>query len=116
MKKITLTAVIIFLFLLSYRKEKNTVTTHDIKGMVFNNCTDSGLANVTVYLSDAQGLNTSTQSDVNGNFNFSNTKIHSSNKYKYAINIPSKSGDAATTFEHCGFNGDAIGFVSSNAT
>ncbi len=102
-------------FFVQCKREKDTISTHDIKGMVFNNCTDSGLANVTVYLQDNKGLNLSTVSDANGNFIFSGVKIHSSDKYSYGLNIPSKSGIGATTFEYAGFNGESINFSSNDA-
>ena len=38
------------LFSVSCKKDKDTVTLHNINGMVFNNCIDGGLANVTVFL------------------------------------------------------------------
>ena len=83
------------IFFASCKKDKDMVTTHKVKGMVFNNCTDSGLANVTVYLniSDGKNINTvQTISDALGNFTFDNVQIHSASNYKYAIYIPSKSG------------------------
>ena len=60
--------------------------------MVFNNCTDSGLANVTVFLQDGKGLNLSRVSGANGNFSFNNVQIHSNTKYEYNLYIRSKSG------------------------
>ncbi|MFN8231118.1 MAG: hypothetical protein U0V03_09390 [Bacteroidia bacterium] len=112
--KIIITLITCTLLLFTSCK-RDTVTTHDIKGMVFNNCTDSGLANVTVYLQDNKGLNLSTLSDVNGNFVFSGVKIHSSDKYSYGLNIPSKSGIGATTFEYAGFNGESVNFSPNEA-
>ena len=83
-------------FVLSCRKkEKDTITRHDLKGMVYNNCTDSGLAGVNVSLNINDGKNTSsygTVSGVNGEFSFANIEIHSNSKYSYAINIPGNSG------------------------
>ena len=83
--------------------------------MVFNNCTDSGLANVTVFLEDGQGLNLSTVSGANGNFSFDNVKMHSNAKHDYVIYIPSKSGTNATTFEYCGFDGTRMYFNHDEA-
>jgi len=96
-------------------KENDIVTKQTLKGMVFNKCTDSGLANVTVYLKtykDEKGIaSRETVSDAAGNFSFENTEIHSSSKYSYAIHIPSKSGDGATTPEYAGFNGTTMHFT-----
>jgi hypothetical protein len=110
MKNLIFVCLLIVVMYVSCKKEKDTITQHDIKGMVFNNCTDSGLANVTVYLQDGQGLNLSTVSGVNGNFSFNNVQIHSSTKYNYALYILSKSGINAQTFEYCGFGGTVLGF------
>ena len=111
-------SIYIFVFLviaLSCKKEKDTVTHHDIKGMVYNNCTDSGLANVTVFLQDGQGLNLSTVSGVNGSFSFGSIQVHSNSKYNYVLYIPSKSGTNATTFEYCGFDGTRLYFNHDEA-
>ncbi len=97
------------------KKDTDTVTQHDIKGMVYNNCTDSGLANVTVFFKDGQGLNSSVVSDGVGNFNFPNVSINDNSKYTYSIYIPSKSGIGATTPEYCGFNGTTLGFNYNEA-
>jgi hypothetical protein len=110
MKNLIFVCLLIVVMYVSCKKEKDTITQHDIKGMVFNNCTDSGLANVTVYLQDGQGLNLSTVSGINGNFSFNNVQIHSSSKYNYALLILSKSGINAQTFEYCGFGGTVLGF------
>lgn len=111
MRTILLASIAVFFFFAHCRKkEKDEITQHDIKGMVYNNCTDSGLANVTVYLKDGQGLDLSTVSDASGNFIFPGVKIHSHSKYTYNIYIPSKSGDNATTFEYCGFIGTSLFF------
>ena len=97
------------------KKDKDTVATKNINGMVYNNCTDSGLANVTVFLQDGQGLNQSTVSGADGNFSFNNVQIHSNSKYEYVIYIPSKSGDGAKTFEYCGFDGARMYFNHDEA-
>jgi hypothetical protein len=115
MRLISSIVICAFLLFTSCKKDKDTITTHDIKGMVFNNCTDSGLANVTVYLQDGQGLNLSTVSGAGGSFNFNNVKIHSGTKYEYVIYIPSKGGDGATTFEYCGFSGARMYFNHDEA-
>ncbi len=98
------------IFFASCKKDKDMVTTHTVKGMVFNNCTDSGLANVTVYLNISDGKNTNetqTISDAQGNFTFDNVQIHSASNYTYAIYIPSKSGIN-------GGGGTEVGFQGAN--
>jgi hypothetical protein len=112
--------LIIFLigvmFLCTYcKREKDTITTHNLKGIVFNNCTDSGLANVTVYLRNGNKILQSTVSETNGNFRFNNAEIHSSSKYNYNVFIESKSGTNATKFEDCGFTGTTIYFKHNEA-
>ena len=108
-KVLLLLATLVFL---SCKKEQDTVSVHDIKGMVFNNCTDSGLAKVTVFLKDGQGLNLSTVSDAIGNFKFNAVSIHSSSEYSYAIYIQSKSGNigSAPTIDNCAFRGATLYF------
>jgi hypothetical protein len=103
--------ICVSLFFTACKKDKDTVTLKNINGIVFNNCTDSGLANVTVYLQDGQGLNLSTVSDANGNFSFNSVQIHSDNKYSYRLYIPSKSGTGATTPEYCSFTGESLSFT-----
>lgn len=115
MKNLIIVCLLIGVSIFSCKKEKDTITQHDIKGMVFNNCTDSGLANITVFLQDGQGLNLSTVSGANGSFNFNNVQIHSNTKYDYVIYIPSKSGTNATTFEYCGFDGTTMYFNHDEA-
>lgn len=115
MSKVIISIAVFFLFAHCRKKEKDEITQHNIKGMVYNNCTDSGLANVTVYLKDGQGLNLSTVSDAGGNFIFPAVTIHSSSKYTYNIYIPSKSGDNATTFEYCRFIGTTLLFNYNEA-
>ncbi len=108
-----------FIFILSLftycKKEKDIISTHTIKGMVYNTCTDSGIANVVVYLKDGLGLDIAALSDGNGNFEFSSVKIHSSSKYNYALYIPSKSGIGATTPNYAGFNGTTLSFNANEA-
>ncbi len=83
--------------------------------MVYNNCTDSGLAGVQVILQtfkDDKNLIQQREivSSNNGSFVFENAEIHSSDKYNYALHIPSKSGIGAQEKEHCGFNGTTMYF------
>ena len=117
MKKIiiVLLAALFFFTQCKREKDKDHITQHDIKGMVYNNCTDSGLANVTVYLKDGQGLDVNTVSDGGGNFVFPGVSIHDNSKYTYSIYIPSKSGDNATTFEYCRFIGASLSFNHDEA-
>ena len=112
-KSIVIICIVFVMGLLSCKKDKDTVTVHNINGMVYNNCTDSGLANVTVFLNTNDGKNTSTSqtvSDVNGNFTFANINIHSNSKYTYAIYIPSKSGINGAGGTEVGFNGATLNF------
>ncbi|MCC7534140.1 MAG: hypothetical protein IT246_09385 [Bacteroidia bacterium] len=108
--RIAITIIACLFIFACCKKDKDQIILHDIKGMVYNNCTDSGLANVTVYLKDGKGLNLSTVSDAVGNFIFKGVDIHSSSQYNYNIYIPSKSGTNATTFEYCGFVGTTLSF------
>lgn len=104
------TTLIIFC---SCKKDKDVIALHTINGMVFNNCTDSGLENVTVYLNINDGKSTSSRqtiSDSNGNFSFDGVSIHSSSKYSYAIYIPSKSGINGGGGTEVGFNGTTLNF------
>ncbi len=108
--RIAITIIACLFIFACCKKDKDQIILHDIKGMVYNNCTDSGLANVTVYLKDGKGLNLSTVSDAVGNFIFRGVDIHSSSQYNYNIYIPSKSGIGASTFEYCGFVGTTLSF------
>ena len=101
------------------KKEKDTITYHNIKGMVYNNCTDSGLVNVAVnlntYKDNSLTKTLAGTSVAGGNFEFPNVEIHSDSKYSYSIYIPSKSGINATTAEYCGFNGATMYFSKDEA-
>lgn len=110
MKSLTIFSLFVLLIFTECKKDKDIVATKNINGAVYNNCNDSGLANVTVFLQDGQGLNISTVSGSDGSFSFSNVKIHSDSKFDYVIYIPSKSGTNATTFENCGFDGTRLYF------
>ncbi len=83
--RIAITIIACLFIFACCKKDKDQIILHDIKGMVYNNCTDSGLANVTVYLKDGKGLNLSTVSDAVGNFIFRGVDIHSSSQYNYNI-------------------------------
>lgn len=117
MKKLIVISCITFLFLFTNCKKDagDTITSQAINGMVYNQCTDSGLAGVTVYLKiskdNSELKSYQTVSGVNGNFSFGSVDIHNNSAYSYAINIPSKSGDGATTPEYCGFIGTTVTFT-----
>jgi len=85
--------------------------------MAYNNCTDSGLAGVKVYLHILQDQaiveKFETISGDGGNFIFSNASIHNDEKFTYAIYIPSKSGTNATEASQVRFDGTTIYFTKS---
>ena len=95
--------------------KKDIVTRHPIRGMVFNNCTDSGLAGVKVFLQtfkDDKSLvqQRETVSGEGGKFEFAEAEIHSNDRYNYALHIESRSGTAAQTPEYAGFDGTTMYF------
>jgi hypothetical protein len=94
--------------------KKDIIIEKSIKGMVYNDCTDSGLAAVPVYFQTLKkgSLNNSVEtiSGVNGSFNFSNAQIHDNDDYSYAIHIPSKSGGISATYTEVAFNGTTMYF------
>jgi hypothetical protein len=105
----------LLIFVSCREDKKDTITRHRIHGMVFNNCTDSGLAGVKVFLQTFKDdktlvLQRETISQEGGKFEFLEAEIHSSNQYNYALHIESKSGTAAQTPEHCGFDGTTMYF------
>src|SRR5688572_12507044 len=91
-----------------------------INGVVFNNCTDSGLAKVTVFLRTYRDGNLyeeqNTVSGTEGSFRFEKVSIHSSDDYSYAIYIPGKSGYGAQTPEYCGFTGTTLYFSKNESS
>lgn len=92
MKKIVISFVLFYLLLNGCKKEPDIVSSKSITGQVFNLANDSGLANVTVFLniSGPEGYSSLTAtSNANGNFIFSNVQIHTSNDYKYSLEVPS---------------------------
>ncbi len=103
------------IFIISCKRDNDTVTTQNIKGQVYNLTTDSGLANIIVYLkiNDSRSTNSfSTVSGVNGNFTFTNVQMHSSNQYSYNLHIPSVSGIGGVGV---GFNGTTVTFTNNQA-
>lgn len=117
MKNLFLVILACLLLSVSCKKEKDIITPRVINGRVYNNCTDSGLAGVSVYLKiikdNSEYKSYKMVSGTDGNFSFSNVEIHSSSNYSYVIYIPSKSGEQATTPEYCRFDGTEIYFNSS---
>ena len=74
-------------FAFGCKKDADVISTQTIHGQVFNVCTDSGLANIPVYLQE-NGINIAqTVSGANGNFSFINAKTHSSGDYNYALYV-----------------------------
>lgn len=117
--KNTIYTLISACLLLSCRKENpekiDQVMTQDVKGMVFNNCTDSGLAGIKVYFQvflDEKKIveNIETTSGKDGSFLFKGVNIHSNNAYTYAVYIKSQSGDGAPFASLSRFTGTTIYF------
>jgi hypothetical protein len=81
----------------------------DVKGMVYNVCTDSGIAGIKVYLNvmfkNKLFKKYETLSGRNGEYMFPEAELHSDRNFEYSIYIPSKSGDLAKDFETCGIRG-----------
>jgi len=77
MKKFSALLFIVIVFLGSCKKDKDEVSSQTIHGQVYNLCTDSGMANITVYLQQNGSNIAQTNSGANGNFSFSNVQIHS---------------------------------------
>jgi hypothetical protein len=87
--------------------------------MVFNTCTDSGLAGLKVYLKmyyrKKEFADYTTTSDAAGNYTFANVEIHADQDYEQCVHIPSKSGDNARDFETCGILGTSMWFTFEEA-
>lgn len=101
-------------FASSCKKEKDNVTVQTINGMVYNQCTDSGLVNVHVFLevnkgsSQIQKIETVSRAD--GTFSFPNVEIHSNSKYNYDLFVPSKSGINGAGGTEVRFDGGVYNF------
>lgn len=109
LNKLLLLLFIATVFLASCKKDNDVVTNRNIHGQVYNMCTDSGLANITVYLNvvtASSSYSASAVSAADGSFTFSNVQVHSSSSYTYNLYIPSKSGIG---------NGPEIGFDGLDA-
>jgi hypothetical protein len=106
----------LLLILLNSCKKEDVIEITTIRGNVFNLCTDSSLANVTVNLV-AQNSNSSTSistvSDATGDFVFNDVSINHNSKYSYSLNVKSYSGYAGLDV---GFNGDRVEIDKDNLT
>jgi len=94
MKKLAIICVLGLALASSCKKDSSsndTVTTQTIHGQVYNLCTDSGLANCTVFLninnSTGGGSTLQTISGANGMFSFANVQIHSNSDYTYDLEV-----------------------------
>ena len=94
--------------------DRDSIIYKDIKGKVYNLCTDSGLAGIKVYLEiyDRKGLHTKYNqiSGINGEYIFENVELHTNPEYNYSLYIPSKSGFSAKDRESCGIKGGSLSF------
>jgi hypothetical protein len=84
-----------------------------VNGIVFNTCTDSGLANIKVYFLTFKeqkkvGEGSETVSDNGGNFKFPQMKIFEGDAYSYIIYIKTIGGDNAPQPEYTRFDGITI--------
>ena len=97
MKCFSLLCICVGLFTLSCKKDgaNDTITNQTIHGQVYNLCTDSGLANVTVFLninnSNGGRSTLQTVSGANGMFSFANVQIHSNSDYSYNLEVQDNS-------------------------
>ena len=103
--------LLVLLALISCKK-KDTITHATIHGQVYNQCTDSGLANITVYIYENNNSIAQTTSGTNGNFTFTNVAIHSSSDYSYQVYIPAISGIGGAA----GFQVNDVSFTSTNTS
>jgi len=123
--KILIPVILLSLYFAACRKDKPHITLNepaaadiiekkDINGMVFNTCTDSGLAGIKVYLKmyyqKKQISEYSTLSGTSGKYTFTAVEMHSDPDYEQVIYIASKSGDNAKNFETCGIRGTSMWF------
>jgi hypothetical protein len=114
--------ICLLLLLFSCKKDEkdDTLNKQTLNGMVYNNCTDSGLAGIKVYFEtfkdNSKISSYETMSGVNGNFSFTDVDIHSNSKYTYAIYIPSISGIGANKPELTRFDGTTMYFSRDEAS
>jgi len=123
--KILIPVILLSLYFAACRKDKPHITPNepaaadilekkDVKGMVYNLCTDGGLGGITVYLEIYKEkdliFKTSQVSDEQGFFTFPQVGLHSSSLFKHSLYIPSKSGIGAKNKETCGIMGGSLAF------
>ena len=81
----------IFIVSLSCKKTKDKALIPDITGTVINACTDSGMANLTVYLTlfnaASHPINYQTTTNANGGFTFPNLTLQSSGVFNSLIKV-----------------------------
>ncbi len=115
MKKFIFFLVVTFSLSNCRKDSEDIITTKVIKGTVYNTCTDSGFAGAKLLLQTFRNESELVHSregisDVNGNFEFLDFPIHSSNKYTYAVHIKSQSGDGAPFASLSRFTGTTMYF------
>jgi len=123
MKKYVIICMVLFLLCCNKKKEKENeiypVAIQDVKGMVYNNCTDSGLANTKVYLkvnkNGKQMEEYIASTDSTGSFIFREIQISYNNIYSYIVYIPSKSGDNGPFPAEAAFNGVSMYFSAEES-
>ncbi|MBS1646443.1 MAG: hypothetical protein JST67_03780 [Bacteroidetes bacterium] len=99
--KYVLLVIVLLLYVACKKNGGDSISTHTIHGQVYNLCTDSGMANITVYLKENGNTIAQMNSGTGGSFSFSNVQIHSNDEYVYELYIDSKSG-----IGDVGFQGD----------
>ena len=101
------------------QSQEDTIIKKDVKGLVFNLCTDKGLGGIKVYLEIYKEktliFKTSQVSDDEGYFIFPEIELHSAALYHHYLYIPSKSGISAKDKETCGIKGGSLGFTIKDA-
>jgi hypothetical protein len=131
MKKLAYFTVVACTFFLCCRKDptapgvddrkeiKDSVIIKDVKGMVFNTCTDSGLAGIKVFLKMYHRRKLIREFNVisgeGGKYLFKDVEMHSHPDFEQAIFIQSKPGDLAKDFETCGIRGTSMWFKFDEA-
>jgi hypothetical protein len=119
-------SAIILIFICSCTKKEypnpepiDSIVIRNIRGMVFNNCTDSGLADIPLFLnvySDNDLVKKySAISGDSGKFFFDHVEMHTSPLYSYDIFIPSKSGFVVPRRSETGFDGTRMTFSTAES-
>jgi hypothetical protein len=115
---LTLLGLVHFKFI-SCKKASQPPSYKTIKGMVYNTCTDSGLAGVEIFLeifrNEKYISRTRQLSSSGGYFLFENVPVYLDNDYEYAVHIPSRSGDVARAPGEESFTGCTMYFSGSEA-